>query len=377
MIVHVFNSSVVSGPETLVIPALARYKEEPVTIIFLSETRCGDRSDAPPAYARSFGLDVIEIEVRSRWDEKAIAELRSALTRLSPRIVHAHEVKASAYVAEAAENDRKYRLITTNHGVRAKKALTLRAYEWIFTHWVMRRFDRVLCVCSSDRKILISRGVPASKVFTHLNGVDRPKVDSRARPQVSSDIRKSWGLAERGVPANAICLGVVGRLAVEKRHSFILRVLKKTGSDAHLVIFGTGPLGDELQAESVKLGLKDRVHWMGYRNGVGAENAGFDVLVSLSSAEGLPINLIEAGWAATPVFATAVDGNLDLIPSPQFGHLIALSDSEEVASEKLLKMISNPQSLHEMGSSLQHRTEACFSGKVWMERLKEVYRFPD
>jgi glycosyltransferase involved in cell wall biosynthesis len=377
MIVHVFNSSLVSGPETLVLPSLSTYKDEAVVIIFLSETRCGERSKAPPAYARSYGLEVIEIEVRSRWDKLAVAELLTTLKKLSPRIVHAHEVKASAYVVAASPTERQYSLITTNHGVRAKKALTLKFYEWIFTHLIMRKFDRVLCVCSSDREIIIRRGVPSRKVFVHLNGVDRPKIAPGLRYETSQKIRKSWGLDGRGIPAGALCLGVVGRLAPEKRHSFILATFKKLSAkiDAHLLIFGTGPLDSVLAAESTQLGLEGKVHWMGYRNGVGAEIAGLDVLVSLSSAEGLPINLIEAGWAGTSVFATAVDGNLDLIPSPEYGTLVQLEEQDEVVAEKLYRMVSDQTALQATGVNLQNRIDEQFSGKVWMNRLKELYNF--
>jgi glycosyltransferase involved in cell wall biosynthesis len=377
MIVHVFNSSIVSGPETLVIPSLSLL-EEKVVVIFLSETRLGEKSDRPPAYSRSFGLETLEITVRSRWDRKAVAELGSLLKKLSPRIVHAHEVKASAYLAAASPQRPSYKLITTNHGVRAKKAPTLRFYEWIFTHLIMKKFDRVLCVCTSDRDLLIKRGVSADKVFTHLNGVDRPETQ---REKDSPRIRESWRLAELGIPGDAICLGIVGRLAPEKRHSFILKVLRKLidlkpEKETHLIVFGTGALAEPLHDETRALHLEKNVHWMGYRAEIGAENAGFDILISLSSAEGLPINIIEAGWAGTSVLATSVDGNLDLIPSHDYGNLVSLDKTETEVAEILYKMISNPELLRNTGKLLQKRVKSHFSGKIWLERLKELYIFP-
>jgi glycosyltransferase involved in cell wall biosynthesis len=293
--------------------------------------------------------------------------------------VHAHEVKAAAYVAAARTTDRKYKLVTTNHGVRAKKAPTLRFYEWIYTHLIMRRFDRVLSVCSSDRKLLIDRGVPAAKVAVHLNGVDRPKISPELRAKESARIRAEWNLASLGIGPRSICLGLVGRLAPEKRHSYIMQAMKELRAahseiDAHLIIFGIGAMGDALKAESEALGLSDCVHWMGYRGTVGSEMAGFDVLVSLSSAEGLPVNLVEAGWAATPVFATAVDGNLDLVPSPEYGTLVSADASVREAAQKLAHTLSDPTALQKTGINLQRRIEELFSGVVWVERLKEFYR---
>ena len=58
-------------------------------------------------------------------------------------------------------------------------------------------------------------------------------------------------------------------------------------------------LEKSLQESAPRAGLEKRLVWMGYRKNVGAELAGLDLLLSFSKAEGLPINLIEAGWAAT------------------------------------------------------------------------------
>jgi glycosyltransferase involved in cell wall biosynthesis len=379
MIIHVFNSSIVSGPETLVIPALPLLGEE-VVVIFLSEIRCGDKSDLPPAYSRSFGLKTIEISVKSRWDQAAVSELKALLGELSPRIVHAHEVKASAYVAAARSRGRNYKLVTTNHGVRAKKAPRLRLYEWIFTHLVMPKFDRVLCVCSSDKELLLKRGVPKEKIHVHLNGVDRQTEDLSQRTERSAEIRNLWGLKERGVSSDAICLGIVGRLSPEKRHSFVLHTMRKLQQRApknniHLIVFGTGALSDKLVSEANALEISSSVQWMGYRATVGSEMRGFDLLLSVSSAEGLPINIIEAGWAGVSVLATAVDGNLDLIPSPEFGTLVNLGTSETELAEKLEQILSSEKIRRETGANLQKRVIDGFSGKVWLERLKELYRF--
>ena len=376
MIVQVFNSSVVSGPEALVIPALPSLGEK-VAVIFLSESRKGGFSKEPPAYAASFGLEVHEVEVRSRWDRRAIRELGELLSRLSPRIVHAHEVKAAAYVAAAVPAKRSYRIFTTNHGIRAKRQWKLRLYEWLFTHRVMPRFDQVFCVCSSDRELLLARGVPAEKVRVHLNGIDRPKVLNRA--EESRKIRESWGLRGLGVADSAICFGVVGRLAPEKRHDYILRSFKRaleldSGLDAHLVIFGRGALEEELKRETASLGIGNRVHWMGYRGTAGAEMAGFDALLSLSIAEGLPINVIEAGWAATPVLATAIDGNLDLMPGAEFGALVKVDDPEEKIAQELVRLARDQGLRERLGLKLQSRVESSFSGTHWLEQLKEFYR---
>src|SRR5689334_7872826 len=101
MIVHLFNSSSVSGPERLVLPALATTPEQ-FFVINLREERIDHLRESDPLedYARSLHLDYCDVRVCGQWDYVAVRELRLILERLDPSIVHAHDVKASAYLLQ-------------------------------------------------------------------------------------------------------------------------------------------------------------------------------------------------------------------------------------------------------------------------------------
>ncbi len=122
------------------------------------------------------------------------------------------------------------------------------------------------------------------------------------------------------------------------------------------------------------MNLENNVLWMGYRKTVGEETAGFDLLISLSFAEGLPINLIEAGWAGTPVLTTWVDGNRDLFPTEEFGALISPFSTVEGIAEKLNQVISNSSQLEKMGKKFQSRVINHFSGEAWLKALEQIYK---
>src|SRR5690606_27121748 len=122
-------------------------------------------------------------------------------------------------------------------------------------------------------------------------------------------------------------------------------------------VFGTGPLENELKAKCSSLGLNSEVLWMGYRNGLGSELAGLDVLIALSDGEGLPINLIESGWAGTPAVATTIDGIVDLIPNSSYGVLVRREDDEKTIASKLAKILADAALRREMGLRFQARVE--------------------
>ena len=73
MIIHLFNSGSVSGPEKLVLPALT--KLDSVKVVFLVEKRLEERGLKAYEYAVSLGLECERVDVESRFDFNAISKL--------------------------------------------------------------------------------------------------------------------------------------------------------------------------------------------------------------------------------------------------------------------------------------------------------------
>lgn len=385
MITHIFNSSIVSGPEILVIPALQRLREldgEAVSIVFLTESRRAAESEKPVNYARQYGHSVYSVPVRGRWDRQAFRDLRDVLDRLQSRVVHAHDVKASVYLHQARKARPGFtaKTVSTHHGAAARSG-KIRLYEEFYVRFILPAFDRVLAVCSADRHSITRRGVAAEKVVVHLNGTNRPHVEPRVKSEVAAQIRRSWKqkMPTLPDPADAVFMGAVARLSPEKRHDRMLHVLRHLQSaerakNAVLVCFGTGAEEERLRALARELGVEDRVYWMGYSNTISNEIAGFDLLLSLSDGEGIPINLLEAGWAGTPVVATQVGGIPDLIPSSDVGILVQREDSDRAIAERIQVALQNRESLAQLGANFQKRVVSQFSEEAWLNQLKEIYR---
>ena len=385
MIHHVFNSTLVSGPETLVLPNLQGLAE-PCEIVLLQENRRAEGSTTVADYARSLGFAVHEIAVRGRVDMQAMLKLRKLWHKRKPRLVHPHGPKASLYSMLALKtsfSSRRPWLLTTHHGVRANdQSLKLKFFETIYEKVVIPQCDLCLTVCTSDRELLVQRGIRTEKVETHLNGVDRKFFSASERTEAAHSSRAAWQAVLGSVALDGFLIGVVGRLSHEKQHGRILEgfahLIKSDPSlRARLLCFGSGPLEAELKDKSERLGISDLVHWMGYRRDIAVEMTGLDVLLSLSNAEGLPINLIEAGWASTPVVATGVDGVRDLIEPDKSGILLKATATSDEIVEALTRLIRSDELASRLGRNLQERVSQNFSKTAWRTRLDEVYaRFP-
>jgi glycosyltransferase involved in cell wall biosynthesis len=240
----------------------------------------------------------------------------------------------------------------------------------------------VLCVCSSDRDILISRGLKASRVFVHLNGVDRPEVPENARAERQRMIRNEWEKALGVSLQGKIVLGIAARLSEEKNHSLLLDALgllkERTPALSWICLcFGQGPLEGRLREKTERLMLGEQVHWAGYRQDLSAEMAGFDLLISLSRGEGLPINLLEAGWSRTPVVAVAVDGVQDLLPlsDPELRALRLEAPAQvESLTQHIQELMIQPARLRSLSDILHKRVCSKFSGQMWRSCLMKIYQ---
>lgn len=384
MIVHIFNSSIVSGPERLVLPALSTVKKCELKIFFLTETRCLPEALQPLEYAKSLGLSFESIDVSGRLDFYCISKLASRLKENNVRIAHAHDVKASTYLLAAKwlGGLSELKLISTHHGVRARPGWKLRIFEKFYVTCVLPYFQRSLAVCSSDKALLLSRGLKRDRVFVHLNGIRGVYLDVSRRSEQRIMIHRRWGLDGRGVSQDAQLIGLVGRLEQEKCVERALRIfsilinaclVNSCKPEPHLVVFGTGSLQDELKALSVRLGIEGRVHWMNYRANLAEDMAGFDLLFMVSEAEGLPIAALEAAWSGTPVVAPAIDGFLDLFGDFQEeGLFFADADDFQVA-EVIRGLLLDSARRQRLAIALQQRVKQHFSQERWLSELFSVY----
>lgn len=378
MIFHIFNSSLISGPETLAMPALAEIKDN-AQIVWLREARISDEKQKHVAsYMESYGLIYHTIPVSSRFDKSAITALKSLLEKTpNLEVVHAHDVKASFYLLKASQKiiNRKFQTLSTHHGVSSRFGLINKLYENYYAHFVLPKLDRTLTVCTSDRATLIKRGMKPNKVVTHLNGVTRTHISQSDRQAMQKKIRESWGL---NLSDDTFVFGVAGRLEQEKRYPLIIEVayeLKQNYPDFKFVIlcFGRGSLEAELKEKTKLLSLENKILWLGYRPHLGEEFAGFDALLSLSKAEGLPINLIEAGWAGTPVFASGVNGVVDLVSNDNLGTLVTVEEDAKAIAAKMVGFAASKVKLSEKGLNFQAHVEKNFSQAVWLKKLLEIY----
>jgi len=133
-----------------------------------------------------------------------------------------------------------------------------------------------------------------------------------------------------GIPADAQIVGSAGRLVPVKAHHVLIRALSQLPPQVVCAIAGDGPELGNLRNLARKLGLEDRVHFLGHRDDLWRVYPAFDVFCLPSEAEGLPRTILEAQACGVPVVATAVGGIPEAL-HPQASALVPPSDPTALA----------------------------------------------
>jgi glycosyltransferase involved in cell wall biosynthesis len=236
--------------------------------------------------------------------------------RLRPRLVYSHGyIHLHRQVLVAHKRCMGWRLV---HKELNPVSLFPESYRRLGRD-LAARSDLVFAVCESVRRDLIEQvGYRADNVLVLHNALDA----EYARPLPRPD----------GPP----CIGTVGRLDPQKDLGTFLRaaaIARKERADLTFVIYGGGPLADELHALAEELGVSEAVRFVpGFPPSRAPEiYAGMDIFTLTSLDEGLPNTVMEAMACGVPVLATAVGGVPEMIEDGVSGMLVAPGDAEGIA----------------------------------------------
>jgi glycosyltransferase involved in cell wall biosynthesis len=141
---------------------------------------------------------------------------------------------------------------------------------------------------------------------------------------------------ELGLGADALLVGILGRLAPIKRHDVFLLAAARIAAnrpEVHFVVIGEGELLAEMRGLADALGIGERVHFLGWRahRELPALLTDLDVLANTSDNEGMPVSLIEALASGVPVVATAAGGTVSIVEDGLSGSLVPLGDPHAVS----------------------------------------------
>jgi glycosyltransferase involved in cell wall biosynthesis len=179
----------------------------------------------------------------------------------------------------------------------------------------------------------------------------------------------------RPVPAVATIV-CVARMEYVKNHDMLFQALKRLGERGlawRLQLIGGGELKPEYQALCERLGIADRVEFLGYRDDIPELLARADVSVLTSIKEGVPRAILESMAMGLPVVATRIPGNVDAVRDGETGFLVEVDDVEALA-ESLGRLIADPGLRARLGARGREIVLQEFDENRIIDALSHIYR---
>lgn len=177
------------------------------------------------------------------------------------------------------------------------------------------------------------------------------------------------------IKEDTFIIGNVGRLCEQKGQLYFLEAVPMILSVKKNCIFllvGDGPWREKLKTEAKRLGISDKVIFMGMRNDVKAVMKNLNVLVLSSLWEGFPLTLIEALSEGVAVVATTVGGVPEIIIDRCTGILAPPKDAKTL-SEAVLFLLDNPDMVRKLGENGRKFVEQRFNEDEMVGKIEKVY----
>lgn len=219
---------------------------------------------------------------------------------------------------------------------------------------------RLKTFINNDKIRLIYEGIP----------VDEYKKISADK---ENPLRKKLGIAD-----NEILIAALGSLTTRKNpDAFIAmaaEILKKR-KNLSFVWLGK-PTDNELfrkiQAKISALNLEKYVFFPGFCKNVPKALYEIDIFVHTSFNENLSLVCIEAMAVGKPVISTRCGGPEEVVSDGESGYLVSIDNKDEL-TEKILKLLDNPDLRMKMGRKGRIRAENLFDVKKNIKNFETMY----
>lgn len=301
------------------------------------------------------GGRIYHIPLLNPFSPNYFRNLNFFFSRHHYNIVHSHLDCLSAYPLKIAK---KYGVKTRiAHAHNKNQDHNFKYLIKAYSKYLMPLYASDLFACSEEAGKWMFPG----RRFKVLNNA----IDAKQyiyNPEKEQYMKSKLGIQDKFV------LGHVGRFSPQKNHSFLIDVfqcIEKLEKNVVLILVGTGDGKSEIEEKVSKLGLKDKVIFLGCRNDISDVLQALDIFVFPSLYEGLGIAAVEAQAAGLPC-----------IISDQIPRECRLTENIEVLSLKASPLEWANHILKYCGSEKKNEFSViCKAGFDIQDNVKQLEKF--
>jgi glycosyltransferase involved in cell wall biosynthesis len=376
-VTHVITRLIIGGAQENTAYSVLGLKQKPGLQVDLisglsqgAEGSLEDRFAACPGTLRIVPELVRPIRPWTDW--RALRSLREIFLREHPDIVHTHSGKAGIVGRLAAAEAGVPIIVHTIHGP------SFGAFQGPVANTVFRYAEKraatvtthFVTVADAMKRQYLAAGIGRDELYTRIfSGFDlEPFLLATNDPA----LRAQFGLA----PEN-IVVGKIGRLVPLKGHDDLFAIapaLVKQCPGIRFLLIGDGPWRERFDQRARVLGLQKHFVFAGLvpPEAVARLVGIMDLVVHLSSREGLARALPQALAAARPVVAYNCDGADEVCLENRTGFLVRPGDLLDL-EQKVLRLAGNPELRMRFGQEGRQLVRERFSVQRMVDELHALY----
>ncbi len=309
---------------------------------------------APP------GAQIFAVPARGELDALFMLRLRRIISRTQPDLVHVHSRRgADIWGTAAAWCTRTPAIITRRVDNPENPYIARLKY---------RIYSRVVAISEGIRRVLLAEGIPAKKIVCVPSAVDAQRF--------AVNCAREWFVREFGLKPTDRVIGMIAQFIPRKGHRLLIGAapgILERFPEARFLLFGKGPLEEDLRRLCARNRISDRVIFAGFRNDLERILPCLDVVVHPAYLEGLGVSLLQAAAAGVPIVATRAGGIPEIVENGANGYLIDRGDIHAIMS-RVTDLLSDPVKSKHFGTNGRMMVQSRFSIGAMVKGNLGVYR---
>ena len=269
-------------------------------------------------------------------------------------IIHTHNTASQLYVPLAKMLTRSCSLlVATEHNTTNRR----RSMAWFkpVDRWMYGRYAAVICIAEQTLENLKRHIGQRSTLCTIHNGVDIARFIKPVRDIAGKE---------------KFVITMVAAFRPQKDHTTLLRAMLHLPEQFTLQLAGQGETEMEMKSLCHRLGLDERMNFLGMRADVPDIMEHSDIIVLSSHWEGFGLAAVEGMASGRPLVASDVEGLKDIVAGA--GVLFPHGD-EEALARAIQDLCENPVRYREVAAACQERAK-CYDISRMADGYDKLYR---
>lgn len=358
-ICHIISGDQWAGVEVMnyrLLKGLQNFRNLELSAILLNEGKVAGE-------LRKIGVPV-EVVDETRMDIiQIVRNVRKIIAETMPDVIHSHRLKENILAYFTAKNDKRIKLVCTQHGMpeplkgnyKILKRILLSKYH---VSILSKYFRCIVAVSENIRNNFIQEyGFKKDRVIIIHNGTDIPYC------------------YESNMGKNNFVIGSAGRLFPIKDYPLMVEISREILLQTDNIRFklaGEGPEKERILGLIHEYNIEKAFTLTGFFDDISSFYEGLDLYINTSLHEGLPMSILEAMAHGLPVIAPNTGGLKEILNNGCQGYLVD-GRNPKVFADKCIKLYKNRALLREMGKLSRDRIIKEFSLANMVENYYGLY----